>query len=385
MEESIDFHSLPEARPAPAKPSAISGARFRSLDALQPAQRPLDAAGSRHHTDTSHVAPCTPPMSVPRNVPVPSHSSPSPSRSSLRRTSGSHNPSARSLLPSPHLDDIPTDNGSRKSPPPDDSLRVSRSRHDAPGTALLQQQQPPPQHLVQPFFALIEDSTSHEHFHPTVHYIFADDDADIITEAALRSLQQTQPPDLEESAAGRSHAAAGAAAAVPSSTEEQEQEEAGPANRSLPRAKEGVKEHYIVLDIEPGTAAGSMPAPTASSVEGAAVAGSGSNNNTQNPSGFEVVNAYSMSADWQVLRTGISKAPRMAEGEDEEEGLMLRIEGRSGTPPECKVEGETMEEMIERFERGLEEVRLVMEASRRGGEVEVEVEADAGEAQGGSR
>lgn len=275
-------------------------------------------------------------MSVPRNVPEPSYSS-SPSKSSLRRTSGSHNPSTRSLLPSPHFDEAPIDN-SHESPRPEDSV---------PGVEASQTGQDAGTHrpLFQPFFTLIEDSNTHEHFHPTVHYIFADDDADIITEAALKSLEQNQiEPDESQTSASRTRPPP---------------EEHGPDNRYLPQPKPGVKEHYIVLDVDSGLT--DAPAPTASG-EGAPP-GTSSGSNTQSQTGFEVVNAYSMSADWQVLRTAISKAPTM--GEDEDEGLMLRIEGRTGTPPETKQVGETMEEMIERFERGLEDVRLVMEASRR--------------------
>ncbi|KAM3418916.1 hypothetical protein BST61_g4874 [Cercospora zeina] len=39
-----------------------------------------------------------------------------------------------------------------------------------------------------PFFTLIEDPVNGEHHHPTVHYIFADDDPDILTNAALHAL-----------------------------------------------------------------------------------------------------------------------------------------------------------------------------------------------------
>lgn len=285
-------------------------------------------------------------MSVPRNVPVPSHSS-SPSKSSLRRTSGSHNPSARSLLPSPHFDD-PITAGSRESPRLEENIHgieASQSQHDDGAQ----------QQLLQPFFTLIEDAVTHEHFHPTVHYIFADDDADIITEAALRSLEQNQP-DPEDSEARASRA-------------DPPPEDQGPDNRYLPRAKDGVKEHYIVLDVEP--ALSGLPAPAAST-EGAGSGNVGGSTDARSQNAFDIVNAYSMSADWQVLRTGITKAPTMAE--DEDEGLMLRIEGRTGTPPDAKLEGETMEEMIERFERGLEDVRLVLEAGRR-------MDAEAEEAQ----
>jgi hypothetical protein len=39
-----------------------------------------------------------------------------------------------------------------------------------------------------PFFTLIEDPETGEHHHPTVHYIFSDDDPEILTNAALEAL-----------------------------------------------------------------------------------------------------------------------------------------------------------------------------------------------------
>lgn len=315
-------------------------------------------------------------MSVPRNVSVPSHSS-SPSRSSLRRTSGSHNPSARSLLPSPHFD-APRDNSAHDSPHPDESESAveasHQNAHDAGGLQHQQQDRRP----LQPFFTLIEDSVTHEHFHPTVHYIFADDDADIITEAALRSLEQNETdPGNSES---QSQSVPGARGLQ--SHADQPTQENSPDNRYLPRPKEGVREHYIVLDVEPGTTNDPVPATSTEVVGAPQPASSVSSHLQQQPQsqsqsqvGFEVVNAYSMSADWQVLRTAIGKAPTMAEGEDEE-GLMLRIEGRSGTPPDDAGTGkETVEDMIERFERGLEDVRAMMDLGRRAEAGKVEEES----------
>lgn len=162
---------------------------------------------------------------------------------------------------------------------------------------------------------MIEDTITHEHFHPTVHYIFADDDADIITEAACRSLALDDGSE-----------------AITSEME----------SRYLPSYRPGVKEHYLVLDIQP-----------TDSDEGTA-------------GGLEVTHAQSLSSEWQVLRTSISEAPTIGES-PEDEGLMLRIGGRGNTPPEAQgktAEGETVEEMIERFQKRLDDVRQVMQTSR---------------------
>ncbi|KAF7197218.1 hypothetical protein HII31_01643 [Pseudocercospora fuligena] len=44
-----------------------------------------------------------------------------------------------------------------------------------------------------PFFTLIEDPVTREHHHPVVHYVFADDDQDIITNAVLETLPPKRP------------------------------------------------------------------------------------------------------------------------------------------------------------------------------------------------
>lgn len=57
---------------------------------------------------------------------------------------------------------------------------------------------PPPD--FKPFFTLIEDPASGEHYHPNVHYVFSDDDADTLTSAALDAIEavDASTPDIEE-------------------------------------------------------------------------------------------------------------------------------------------------------------------------------------------
>ncbi|KXT00233.1 hypothetical protein AC578_1228 [Pseudocercospora eumusae] len=57
------------------------------------------------------------------------------------------------------------------------------------------QLQPPAD--FKPFFTLIEDPVTREHHHPVVHYVFADDDQDIITNAALETLPP-KPLDVND-------------------------------------------------------------------------------------------------------------------------------------------------------------------------------------------
>lgn len=53
----------------------------------------------------------------------------------------------------------------------------------------LQRPQPP----FQPFFTLVTDSATRATHHPQVHYIFSDDDPDILTDALARHGHQTSP------------------------------------------------------------------------------------------------------------------------------------------------------------------------------------------------
>ncbi|KAK0252731.1 hypothetical protein B0A54_00384 [Friedmanniomyces endolithicus] len=59
---------------------------------------------------------------------------------------------------------------------------------------------PPPD--FKPFFTIVEDAEGTEHHHPTVHYIFADDDPEDLTSAMLAAIDQGAAvgtrPELEE-------------------------------------------------------------------------------------------------------------------------------------------------------------------------------------------
>lgn len=55
---------------------------------------------------------------------------------------------------------------------------------------------PPPD--FKSFFTLIEDALTGDHQHPTVHYLFADDDQDILTAAALETVSEEQQGSDEE-------------------------------------------------------------------------------------------------------------------------------------------------------------------------------------------
>ena len=209
--------------------------------------------------------------------------------------------------------------------------------------------------MFQPFFALIEDGVTNEHHHPTVHYIFSDDDADIITEAGLRSLEQDEfGPESEVSESRHTSGKQphhqyrpGGAQQQSDSGDDDDRE----SSKLLPLPDSSVREHYLVIDIAP----------------------SASTSNDSTAHGLEVVNAQSLSSEWQVTRTSVTNAPTIddtpetAEG-DVSGGLMLKVEGRAYTPPEEervpvvgeRGERESLEDMVERFQKRLGEIRRTM-------------------------
>lgn len=143
---------------------------------------------------------------------------------------------------------------------------------------------PPPN--FRPFFALVEDPTAGEHYHPYVHYVFADDDPVIVTAASMRGmgLEDTQylPHDTPQ---------------VQDDTDQVGEEEAGhdsPVESPLPPPIPGVREHYLIVDVA--------------------------------ADGRTVVDAQSLSSTWQVTNASTRTAPSFDENAPDQ-GLMLRIEG----------------------------------------------------------
>lgn len=60
--------------------------------------------------------------------------------------------------------------------------------HGASYIAVSENELLPPQDF-KPFFTLIEDADTGDVHHPTVHYVFSDDDPDLLTSAALNGLE----------------------------------------------------------------------------------------------------------------------------------------------------------------------------------------------------
>ena len=197
-----------------------------------------------------------------------------------------------------------------KSPPPLRPANSPRSPalaqfEDAPAERLPEEQQPQPEEAAaedeipypepgsdqtlipppnfQPFFALVEDSTSGEHYHPYVHYVFADDDPVIVTAATMRGMGLDDTRYLPHDGHGE-HGQVG----------DEEEGHDSPVESPLPPPIPGVKEHYLIIDV--------------------------------GADGRTVVDAQSLSSSWQIANASTRTAPSFDESSPDQ-GLMLRIEG----------------------------------------------------------
>lgn len=294
----------------------------------------------------------------------------SPSKSSLRRISvgGSTSQAPRSggsPGPTTHFAAETTQHHFLPHSPPNQNLDYEEDEatpfYDEEASY---QAAPQPQKPFQPFFALIEDTITNEHFHPTVHYIFADDEPDIVTEAACRSLELNADEPTQES-----------------TTREGEEEDEDQPEPRLPPAQTGVTEHYLILDVVPTTSSSTqqssdrLPSPSPSSVETAQAL------NKAYP--YTVTSAQSLSGDWQIMRTHITDAPTInAEQQDpDEQHLMLRIEGRGNSPDKLtqRRDGESVEDMVDRFRTRLAEIRQLMDALGEPKDIDEELEQEGGD------
>lgn len=218
-----------------------------------------------------------------------------------------------------------------------------------------------------PFFTLIEDVNSSDHHNPTVHYIFSDDDTDLITEAALRSLE----PD------GPAHLPPGSYNDDGDDDQADHPHRRDPKHSSLPPQIPGVQEHYIVLDMQPSPAAPGPFARPQSQSESTKPQPANTESATTTPQTYTVTSAHSLAPTWQVLNTELSPAPTFEtspsnddDTSDPSQGdLMLKIKGTAGFKPDPargrgndQGQDQNLEEMMEQFEKRMGELRRVIEA-----------------------
>ena len=199
-----------------------------------------------------------------------------------------------------------------------------------------------------PFFTLIEDTSTSTHRHPAVHYIFSDDDPDLITQASLRALS---PPSSAASASSLQNTKPGESAIDDSSE--------ASASAQQPSRNRNAQERYVVVDVGPG--------------------------------GDTIAAARSLTADWQVLGVDVTSAPTWEREtgpvEERDNALMLRIEGAemlgSGgaaedhdddedEDDERRGEGsaEDMQELLTLFEQRMAMLRKVVQTSEQSARVQ---------------
>ncbi|KAK8165385.1 hypothetical protein IWX90DRAFT_162858 [Phyllosticta citrichinensis] len=150
-----------------------------------------------------------------------------------------------------------------------------------------------------PFFTLVEDASTGHTEHPSVHYVFADDDPELHTAIFARALGDTSAvTSARHTSRHRSGFARG-------NDEEDDDESSDPAAAAaaspqpiLPPSVPGQKDRYVVLDLSADARS--------------------------------ITQAQSLSREWQVISTSISAAPTFTEEGDDAGGsgaLMLRVEG----------------------------------------------------------
>lgn len=141
-----------------------------------------------------------------------------------------------------------------------------------------------------PFYALVSDTTSSTIYHPlNVHYVFSDDDRDVVTSACLAAV----PGSSSQTSSGLS------ARSVSSSLEQSNPNSRQPKQMS-PKDSRLPEHRTIIIDLD--------------------------------ETGTKVTSAQSLSNTWQVLSTNISPAPTWDErpgGEEDDAAarFMLKVEG----------------------------------------------------------
>lgn len=227
-----------------------------------------------------------------------------------------------------------------------------------------------------PFFTLIEDANSSDYHHPTVHYIFSDDDAELVTEASLRVLETGH-----HATSPRNDSEEGLVSADQQSSHHRHSDRPS----LLPPPIPGVKERFIVLDFEQSATAIGNPSSAPDALLAGTSAGTGTTvvssspaqrqQQQQQPYGYRIVSAHSLTPDWQVLDASLSPAPTFDTPQQNtgdqasvSNTLMLRIEGTGGYSRDIPVgkdkEGQqTLEEMMEQFDKRMAELRRVIETS----------------------
>ncbi|KAI9807822.1 MAG: hypothetical protein M1825_005127 [Sarcosagium campestre] len=224
----------------------------------------------------------------------------------------------------PSLAQPPQEQHQPRPPAQNDGPSDSHSRTRSPSPAARQQEQEQPTHPTNfaPFFTLIEDAATSTHHHPTVHYLFSDDDPDLTTQISLQALSvdsklqtNSSPPSPRRSASyppddDGIDSSDDSLSAEQQLLRRQQRRHHGAENPSEgDDGAESVTQRYVILDM--------------------------------NATGDAAVAARSLTDDWQVVGVEVASAPTWAADEGPPSatvgraggGLMLKIEGTEGIDP----------------------------------------------------
>ncbi|KAJ5313067.1 hypothetical protein PENANT_c018G01053 [Penicillium antarcticum] len=312
-----------------------------------------------------------------------SPNSPSPYRQPLS-SSSSRQSLRKEVLSRPETASRPSDRQSRGTPEGRPSIDetptqeiVTSSSHNGAVDSTEEpevQEQHPSNPTFQPFFALVEDAHTSDYYHPNVHYIFSDDDTDIVTEAALRSLtaQQDALSESKKDQIAQTHAS------NPHEKDPSDPEADPETTTLLPPPVPGVRENYLILDMEPVPPTSDTAQNQTDQAKGAkSMSSSPANPSIPSQEGkpgsskhpqFRVSSAQSFSSSWQVLDTEVMSAPTFENNTPESpgQGLMLKIRGTGGMPVEVsgKEKGaHRLEEMMEQFAKRMGELQTIIDAA----------------------
>ncbi|OQE29437.1 hypothetical protein PENSTE_c002G05612 [Penicillium steckii] len=232
----------------------------------------------------------------------------------------------------------------------------------------------------QPFFTIIEDAHSSVFHHPTVHYIFSDDDTDIIKEAGYRSLE-TQgisiPPEKDDKEFEDEHE-------HDHDHEHDDQTEHDPHEDKsvLPPTIPGIRTHYLIVDVEPNStttdqitttseAKNLSTSPTGPGALTSPISPIPSNPTAQAPITpqleYRVTSAKSFSPSWQILNADLVPAPTFDSQDPNQgpsHGMMLNIRGTGGKAKEVHSKEDGLEVLMERFEKQMGELQTIIDLSQ---------------------
>ncbi|KAI5299149.1 hypothetical protein KEM56_003482 [Ascosphaera pollenicola] len=261
----------------------------------------------------------------------------------------------------------------------------------------------PQRQALSPFFVLVKDVKTQEFHHPTVHYIFSDDDDAIVTEAAVRSAEE------REGISAASHHVSDPATNLRKQDhphdnlvdDEETHEDQNARSCLLPAPTPGVQEHYIILDVAPST---NMSAEADRDPDSISATAQHTSSHSQRPFTkprgpetqsfssrrnepdfrFRVTSAKSLSPTFQILDTRLSTAPTLASDDDgpttaatsaetDDRNVMLQIHGTPGisfeeykrskeNPNEnMNTKDLSLEEMMTQLKLRMEELNQVVE------------------------